>query len=348
MPTRIQQYSEVSTALALHSDRRLAEVVDGAVVLGAGIGGASKRLDVAGVPVFVKRVPLTDVERRPEHVASTANTFGLPPECQYGIGGPGFGAWRELAAAIMTTGWVLSGRSEAFPLLYHWRVLPGAAPLADDLADVAASVDFWHGSAAVRDRIAALAGAAASLVLFFEHVPSELRAWLRDGHRETAVSMLERHIADVAAMNAAGLFHFDLHYANLLTDGDRVFIGDLGLATSPRFDLSAPERDFLARHGSHDVAYAMTHLVNWFAVAAYGFVPPAEGGPVERNAFIRRVAAGEPVPPGARPEVAAVVTRYAPVAALVNDLYWNLFGVSRHTAYPAEAIEAVLAPLSGG
>ena len=73
MPTRIQQYSEVSTALALHSDRRLAEVVDGATVLGAGIGGTSKRLDVDGGPVFVKRVPLTDRELRPEHVASTAN-----------------------------------------------------------------------------------------------------------------------------------------------------------------------------------------------------------------------------------------------------------------------------------
>lgn len=41
--------------------------------------------------MFVKRVPLTDLERRPENVRSTANLFELPLFCHYGIGGPGFG-----------------------------------------------------------------------------------------------------------------------------------------------------------------------------------------------------------------------------------------------------------------
>jgi len=46
----------------------------------------------AGAPVFVKRIPLTHLERRPEHAGSTANLFGLPVCYQYGVGSTGFGA----------------------------------------------------------------------------------------------------------------------------------------------------------------------------------------------------------------------------------------------------------------
>ena len=96
---RLISYSAISTSLALCSDRALRELVDKAVPIGSGIGGKSALLEVAGTPVFVKRMPLTDLERRPEHVRSTANLFNLPVFCHYGIGtigAPGFGAWREL------------------------------------------------------------------------------------------------------------------------------------------------------------------------------------------------------------------------------------------------------------
>jgi hypothetical protein len=52
---RLARYSEVSNALALLSDRRLGRLVDGAGSTGSGIGGTSAVMDVAGVPVFVKR-----------------------------------------------------------------------------------------------------------------------------------------------------------------------------------------------------------------------------------------------------------------------------------------------------
>ncbi|MER7364008.1 hypothetical protein [Nonomuraea wenchangensis] len=110
---RLTAHSAVSTSLALCSDRALGELVDAAVPLGSGIGGKSALLEVAGTPVFVKRVPLTDLERQPEHVRSTANLFDLPVFCHYGvgaIGGPGFGVWRELAVHTMTTNWVLAAQ----------------------------------------------------------------------------------------------------------------------------------------------------------------------------------------------------------------------------------------------
>ncbi len=92
---RLAAHNAVSTSLALRSDRALREFVDEAVPFGSGIGGKSALLEVAGFPVFVKRVPLTDLERQPDSVRSTANLFELPVFCQYGIGGPSFGAWRD-------------------------------------------------------------------------------------------------------------------------------------------------------------------------------------------------------------------------------------------------------------
>jgi hypothetical protein len=76
----------------------------------------------------------------PEHARSTANLFGLPTFCQYGVGGPAFGAWRELAAHTMTTNWVLGGQYQGFPMMYHWRVLPDTAALPQGFADVERAV----------------------------------------------------------------------------------------------------------------------------------------------------------------------------------------------------------------
>ena len=41
--------------------------------------------------------------------------------------------------------------------------------------------------------------------------------------------------------------------------------------------------------------------------------------------------------------VAEVIKRYAPAAVIMNDFYWNLFGKSRATPYPAEDIKRAMA-----
>ena len=153
---RVSAYAAVGARLSLVSDRRLEDAVGAAPGLGSGIGGRSAEMQVEGVRVFVKRVPLTDVELRPKHARSTANLFGLPLFYQYGVGSAGFGAWRELAAHIMTTGWVLGDAYAGFPLLYHWRVLPDTPPtgFADEFGGVEGAVAHWDGSPAVRRRCA--------------------------------------------------------------------------------------------------------------------------------------------------------------------------------------------------
>ncbi|MGN5637018.1 protein kinase family protein, partial [Streptomyces sp. AC154] len=177
---RLAAHRSVSTHLSLLSDHRLRELVRAAAPTGAGIGGRSAELDVCGRRVFVKRVPLTDLELRPENVRSTANLFGLPVFYQYGIGSAGFGAWRELAAHTITTDWVLGDDWPDFPLMYHWRVLPDSAPqgFVDEFGGIDGAVAHWEGSSAVRHRLEAIGGSSASLVLFLEQVPQTLAAWL--------------------------------------------------------------------------------------------------------------------------------------------------------------------------
>jgi hypothetical protein len=330
---RAETYSKVATALALLSDPRVRALVDGAQFVGSGIGGTAWQVHVEGTPVFVKRLTLTDLERRPEHAHSTANLFDLPTYCHYGVGAPSMSTWRELAAHVMTTNWVLSGECPSFPLMYHWRVLTGpmpSAPRAPELTQIERTVEFWHGSPAVRRRLEALDAASASIVLFLEYVPQNLYEWLRTqlDTLDDACAMVEQSLLhDVRFMNANGLLHFDAHFANILTDGRQLYLADFGLTTSPRFELSDAERDFVARNDTHDLCHTITQLVNWIVTATRG-----TGNPKERNDFIRRCAQGR------EPEAPVIVNRYAPLAVIVNDFYWTLHGESRTVPYPAEEI----------
>jgi hypothetical protein len=327
---RLDQYSTVSTALALLSDRQLGELLDNAEPLGSGIGGTSVLLDVEGTPVFVKRVPLTDTERL--GARSTANLFDLPTFCQYGIGSPGFGVWRELAVHTMTTNWVLDGQNESFPLMYHHRILTRhAQPLPEELRDVDKAVEYWEGSTAVRTRIEALARAKSSVVLFLEYVPRTLHDWFTaelDKGDEAACVFVERALEDgVAFMNSRGLLHFDAHFQNILTDGERLYFTDFGLAMSDRFDHSAAETAFYREHLSYDRCYTATQLVLWLVTALYGYEKP------ERDAFIRECAGGkEPV--GIPKAAAAIITRHAPRAVVMSQFFVQLQQESRHTPYP--------------
>ncbi len=339
---RLAAYSSVSTSLALCSDRELRDLVDTAAPMGAAIGGTSALLEVDGTPVFVKRLPLTDLERQPENIRSTANLFELPSFCHPGLGvpgGPGWGAWRELAVHTMTTNWVLAQDHEGFPLMYHSRVLPHPGQvLPEELADVEKVVAYWEGAPQVRHRLEALRDSSASIALFLEYIPQNLHDWLgvqvkADDHTATqACTMVAKELeAGVSFMNARGLLHFDGHFQNILTDGKRLFFTDYGLAISAEFDLSKEEADFFADHQTYDRSYTFTHLVQWLVTALYGYERD------ERSAFIQACARGEP-PTGIPPQVAAILTRHASLAAVMTDYYRKFRYESRQTPYPLQAI----------
>lgn len=332
-PTRLAAYEAVSTSLALQDNGRLEDLWHQAAPHGHGIGGATRLLEVAGRPVFAKAVPLTDLERRPAHVMSTANLFDLPEFYQYGVGSTGFGAWRELATHIMTTNWALTRQCGSFPLMYHWRVLPGPVEPSADASELEETVAYWDGSPAVRRRLEEIASASARIILFLEYVPHNLRDWLTcrlgagDEAVRTACDMVHRELeAGVAFMAERGLLHLDAHFGNVLTDGRRLYFADFGLATSSQFALSETEVKFFRRHLSHDRRHVLSQLVYWLVAGL--------SDTTDRFGLIRQCASGRY--PSEMPEAAAtLVARYAPMANVMNDFYQSLRWVSRRTVFPS-------------
>ncbi|GED88771.1 protein kinase family protein [Streptomyces sp. 6-11-2] len=340
LSTRIAAHTDIATALSLLSDSELAQLLAGGKPFGTGIGGRSAIVDVDGHQVFVKYVRLTDVERLTDHLRSTANLFDLPPYFHYGIGSPGLGAWRELAAHHMTTNWVLSGRFSGFPLLHHWRALPDTpGPLPELLADVERTVAYWGGAPQVEHRIEALRTATASLVLFLEYVPYTADDWLaarlRGDAADSACEFVEAGLEALTGfLHEHRLLHLDAHFHNILTDGTRLYLSDFGLALSDRFRLTEREREFFGRHRGYDRAYTVTHLVNWLVNALYA------DDLEERRAFVRACAEGAR-PEGVPAAAAALLTRHAPIAARLNAFHDRLRKESRLTPYPYEELRSV-------
>jgi hypothetical protein len=81
----------------------------------------------------------------------------------------------------------------------------------------------------------------------------------------------------------------DGHFGNVRSDGDRIYLVDFGLATSPRFELSAAEHDLVARHAGHDADYAAMRLVNRLVATICG-VSTSE--PTGRSEYVRMCADG--------------------------------------------------------
>ncbi|SDM36094.1 hypothetical protein SAMN04487981_101268 [Streptomyces sp. cf386] len=337
---RLVAHTDIATSLDLLSDHELADLVESGTPLGSGIGGRSTLIEVDGRRVFVKRVPLTDVERHPENLRSTANLFGMPPYCHYGIGSfpsPGLGAWRELAVHEMTTNWVLADAFSGFPLMHHWRVLPESEPrLPADLAEVEGAVEYWGGHPGPRRRIEALRTASSSIALFLEFIPQTLHDWLRArlaaGDAEGACRLVEQQLTAVTSfLHTRELLHMDAHFGNILTDGRRLYLSDYGLALSSRFPLTSTEREFFDRHRGYDRGYTSLYLVLWLVTELYGHRGE------ERSAFIRACA------DGARPEgipeaAAAVIARHARTAAAMDAFSRRFQEESRLTPLPYDVL----------
>jgi hypothetical protein len=333
LTARRARHDLVSAALAACDDDDLGARLRAGPTAAVGVGGATAVTDVDGVPVFVKRIPITDRELARPH--STANIYDLPAYCHYGmyrLAGPGFGAWRELAANTIVTEGVLAGDAESFPLLHHWRVLPGRPPVATEHHDVDAVVAQFGGDPAVRIRFEELAAASSSLVLFHEYLPYPLDDWLDDP--VAMAGTLERQLSEVVAfLRSRELLHMDGHFGNMRADDERIHLVDFGLALSPRFDLSDAERAFAAQNVGHDADYASMRLVNWLVTAVCGVPVPRSGGPVARNEYVRRCASDD-IPREVPAAVAGILARHAPAAARMNDFCWRLFDGDLQAVYP--------------
>lgn len=332
-------YGKISTKLACLSDEHLLALLAKAKPMHEGIGGASALMTVEGAQIFIKKIPLTDIELLPSNIRSTANVFELPLYYQYGVGSAGFGAWRELAIHIMTTNWVITGECDNFPILYHWRILPNDG---NDLninywGDIEKYSQYWENSIAIRKRVEAINQASSHITLFLEYVPQNLHEWLqaqiRGNTAESAIQFVEQELTNTNTfMNSHGLMHFDAHFANILTDGELLYFSDFGLALSSQFELTQSESDFLKVHHNYDKSCAAVNFLHCIITTLFG--------KEQWEAQLRQCV--ENKPNKLSPSINSIIKKYGPTALVMDEFFQKLQKESKLTPYPTERIEKLL------
>jgi hypothetical protein len=340
---RIQTYSAISTQLTKLTDENLLALLEKAKPLPVGIeGNKAFELNLEGNRIFVKKIPLSELEVATENTKSTANLFKLPMFCHYGIGGPGFGSWRELAVNQSATQWVLSNQCESFSLLYHWRVVtvPRANSMNDDqLENLEQQVKFWENSSSVRDRYIALHNPAAEIILFLEFVPHTLLNWLIDQYKlgletfdQSLIFIEEKLNQTIAFMKKQGLVHFDTHFENIMTDGRRLFFNDFGLALSSDFDLNEEEARFLADHQDYDICRASIGFTHALVTSAIG---DKEWKETVRK--LLRTHSNELTPTGY-----SLLNKYGPLVFEFLEFSQKLKNESKRTPFPAQQLSQII------
>lgn len=247
MANRFQAHYEISTRLAMMSDRKLRALLK-ITAFGAGWGQNSV-LEVNGAKVFAKLLPLTELELA--NAYSTKNLYRIPTWYNYGIGSAGFGAFRELAAHVKTTHWVEGGEFTAFPLLHHYRIL-AVDECPPPLPDLKQYVKDWNGAKSIENYMVARAKSQHVIVLFLEYL-TPFTEWINQNPSKLT-QMYRKAIKSVDFLHQHGVIHFDAHGLNWLTDGKDLFLSDYGLLLDQEFELSTAEQQFFSEHRYYDYA----------------------------------------------------------------------------------------------
>ncbi|MGV3525074.1 MAG: hypothetical protein ACO1RX_12660 [Candidatus Sericytochromatia bacterium] len=257
LSVRQQRYYALNHELSLLSDADLQRELEGAE---SSTGwGVNQTLTLSGQPIFVKRIPLTALEQA--HSFDTGNLYHLPMYYHYGIGSAGFGAYRELITHMRTSNWVLQNQTEAFPLLFHYRIRPASAAWRQVSPESRERhLSYWNQNAAIASYLSSRDQAPFEIQLFLEHIPYSWLDWFSRYPARRLNQLL--HQADTALhfLNQQGILHLDAHLANLLTDGEKVFVSDFGLALDLRFRLAPDEQAFWQTHASYDQAQLVSNL----------------------------------------------------------------------------------------
>lgn len=338
---RYDRHNQISKYLETLSDSDILTLLKQGTPMQSGWGSTIK-LEIDGIPIFVKQVPLNEIEGNSNNIGSTKNLFELPLYYQYGVGSGGFSVWRELSAHVMTTEWVLNEESQNFPLTYHWRILDGFQEKKPfDEEEFKKYVAYWENSSSIGKRVRANHEALANVVIFVEYIPETLKSWLSKEFKkenmaiDKAIGMVEENLqATSLFLNKKEMLHFDAHFHNILTDGERLYFSDFGLAISSQFTLSKEESEFFQIHSNYDRYYVATKLTNWIVSNTFGKDYVDE--------ILKVYAEGNTptvLPEKLTPYLSSVIKRYAPIALKMNSFFETLMKENKQEIYPVAELD---------
>lgn len=247
---RQEKFAFLSSALAYFDNTTLLARLD---TSRAKYGwGTTQVVEFEHHPVFVKRIPLTDKEF--QHAFSTENIYELPNFYHYPLGSVGFGCFRELLLSIKTSNWVLAGKLDLFPLLFHYRIVSTTQKFAEiDRAYHERYVRYWAGNKNIGRYLLERASAKRQLILCLEYIPYTVSDWLKTDIAKMSMVMEQMQKA-IRFLQSRGIIHFDMHFDNMLTDGNQIYLTDFGLAIDTQFTLDEEEILFFQQHQHYDDA----------------------------------------------------------------------------------------------
>ena len=265
------------------------------------IWSTNQVIKLGRVKVFVKRLRVTEIEY--ENMFSTKNLYSLPTYYNYGVGSAGLGVHREIVAHIKTTNWVLDGRIDHFPLLYHYRFMPiNEKGPRIDIERHQKYVKYWNGNKNIDRYVKDRAHARYEVVQFIEYIPHVLKLWLEKDLSKID-GVIEQMQNTLHFLYTNGIIHFDCNLWNIITDGETVYLTDFGLVLDKEFQLTTRERAFFRENTYYDFGNFLSCLDN-FLPEQYWKAPGSRSGSfteeyllleqvTRSSSFYRRNAPGE-------------------------------------------------------
>jgi hypothetical protein len=196
---------------------------------------------------------------------------------------------------------------------------------------------YWNGSKRIASFIEARRTTPYELWLVLEHLPHQMMDWLAD-HFSGAGEVIDEMVTTIKFLHDHGVFHFDAHWGNVVTDDGTPLLTDFGLATDRAFDLSVREHEFLDRHRHYDFGETI------YSVAGLLWSLLAPVSREDRTTLLRRLQTDAPVDTrmvisvlvanietladqnllDISAQYAAVVARYRPVILFMNAFFSSM------------------------
>lgn len=339
---RLSRHAHLSKILENLSDEEISILLKNGIFQHSG-WGKSVKLEIDEIPIFVKKLPLNDLEGMDVNLHSTKNLFELPLYYQYGVGSGGFNLWREVHAHIMTTKWVLNNETQNIPLMYHWRIIHETDekdPFDEEKWND--YVKYWGNSSAIGERVKANYNASSYVALFIEYFPENINNWLikqkESSNFDQSIEMVEHNLKEtIAFLNSKGMLHFDAHFRNILTDGERIYLSDFGLATSSQFDLSEEELQFFYHHENYDRCYIVTTLTHWLLKNLF----PKESYDQILSDFALGITP-QNLPENVSPYIYSIIKRNAPLTQKMGHFFKILREENKESVYPQDDLDRLL------
>ncbi len=332
-------YQDLVQKLSKFEDIVLLQKIAEAEKIHKGIGGTSVKLVLNNHNVFVKLVPLTDLEHHKNNLYTTKNIFNLPLYYQYGVGSTGFGVWRELKASQICSAWVIERKCSNFPVLYHHRILPAIDSINYKHQSTIEHSAYWESNKYIKQRHSQILNAKFIVALFFEYIPYTLFDYifkLRNTNSDKLHIFTQKVLLQILAttrfLSDHNIVHFDAHFHNILTDGNDIYFADHGLTSSLTFELSEQEQNFLLEHRNLDQYFSITNLLHSLTVSNSDSMD-------DWTNILTSIKNRDMDPEAFLPFIMKLINQYGDLAVAIDGFYTSLRKKSKSTQYPGEELE---------